>query len=246
MVSRAPEKPAAAFHEIRSADLVTQVSEQLAGAIVAGDLAPGQRLVEAELARQMGISRAPIREAARRLEQRGLLVAHPRRGFFVRRFALDEIDDLYGLRICLESYAARLASERAQPDELAALRRQLDRLHSLADAGAMAAQVEEDLRFHMMICEMSGNRKLLRLFTDLTSEVRMAIAMIGRLYDDPTRIAETHLPLIDAIESRDVARIDAEIEHHIGVAWREVRRFFAAQEEADGTADLATLPGGGA
>ena len=244
MVPSAQEKPALAFREIESDDLVSKVSEQLTAAIVAGDLAPGQRLVEAEIARQMGISRAPIREAARRLEQRGLLVAHPRRGFFVRRLALDEIDDLYGLRICLESYAARLASQRAQPEDLVALRAQLEVLHNLADAGAVAAQVEEDLHFHRMICEISGNRRLLGLFNDLASEVRMAIAVIGRLYDDPARIAETHLPLIEAIESGDTARIDAEVEYHIGVAWREVRRFFAAQQQDAGASDLADVPDG--
>ena len=236
MVPSVRQKPAPPFHEIQSADLVTQVSEQLAEAIVAGSLAPGQRLVEAEVARQMGISRAPVREAARRLEQRGLLVAHPRRGFFVRCLTLEEIDDLYGLRICLECYAARLASQRAGPEDLAALRAQLERLRSLAEAGAVGAQVEEDLRFHMMICEISGNRKLLGLFSDLASEVRMIIAVIGQLYDNPARIAETHLPLIEAIESGDMERIDAEIQHHIGVAWREVQRFFAIrQAESEGT-----------
>ncbi|MFX8668689.1 FCD domain-containing protein, partial [Acinetobacter baumannii] len=69
-----------------------------------------------------------------------------------------------------------------------------------------AAQVEEDYRLHRLICEMSGNRRLLRLFDDLSSELRIVIGLIGRLYDDPQRIADTHKPLLDAIESGDDAR----------------------------------------
>lgn len=222
----------ATFSVLQDVDLVSQVSDRLTEAIVAGHLRPGQRLVEAEVARQMGISRAPVREAARRLEQRGLLVANPRRGFFVRQLTLNEIDDIYGLRICLERYAATLASERAGPEDIARLRGQLEQMRKLVEAGAAAAQIEEDLRFHLMICEISGNRKLLRLFSDLAGEVRMIIAMIGSLFDDPARLAESHVPLIEALVSRDQSRIVAETEHHIGVAWREVRAFFERQAES--------------
>jgi DNA-binding GntR family transcriptional regulator len=216
-----------AFSEVKASDLTSQVAEQLAGAICDGRLAPGQRLVEAAVARQMGISRAPVREAARRLQQRGLLVAHPRRGFFVRDFSLEEIDDIYGLRIELERYAAGLACARATAEDLARLQAQIDLQFALADRGEIAALVEADLGFHLLFCEVSGNRKLLTLFTDLASEVRMIIALIGQVYDDPHRIAGTHCPLLEALAARDTARLEAEVDHHIRVAWREVRRFFA-------------------
>ncbi len=219
--------PAAAFEALEANDLVAQVTDRLARAICDGRLAPGQRLVEAALARQLGISRAPVREAARRLEQRGLLVAHPRRGFFVRDFSLEEIDDLYGLRIALERYAGELACQRATVADLERLENQLKLLFRLAEEGAVAAQVEADLRFHLLFCEASGNRKLLKLFTDIAGEIRMIIVLIGQLYEDPHRIAETHRPLIEALKMRDTARLDAEIDHHIRVGWQEVRRFFA-------------------
>lgn len=218
------------FDPLQSTDLVSQVTGQLARSIYEGRLAPGQRVVEASIARQMGISRAPLREAARRLEQRGLLVAHPRRGFFVRDFSLDEIDDIYGLRIALESYAIKLACERATPEDVAGLRRHLDYLRELADRGAIAELVEEDLRFHLTICQVSGNRKLLTLFSDLAGEIRMIIALIGQLYDDPHRIVESHAPLIEALEASDAERLAVEADNHIRIAWMEVRRFFAERE----------------
>lgn len=215
------------FGTLRSTDLVSQVGEQLVQAIVEGRLAPGQRVVEAELARQMGISRAPLREAARRLEQRGLLVAHPRRGFFVRELSLGEVDDLYGVRIMVESYAARLAAERAGPAGLDELARRIEELRRLASDGKEAALVEADLEFHRAICVLSGNRRLLRLFDDMAIDVRMVIAMIDHLYDDPLVIAETHSPLLDALRGGEPHIITGAVEYHIGVAWREVRRFFA-------------------
>jgi len=227
----------AIFDPVPGSDLVGQVTEQLARAICEGRLSPGQRLVEAAVARQMGISRAPLREAARRLEQRGLLVARPRRGFFVRDFAPQEIDDLYGLRLVLETYAAELACARATAADLDRLRARLGRLRALARDGAVTELVEADLGFHLDICELSGNRKLLGLFTDLTGEVRMIIALIGQVYDDPVRLAEAHAPLLEALAAGDRDRLRGEVDHHIRVAWQEVRDFFAARRARETRAE---------
>lgn len=207
---------------IVSQDLVSQIARALTDAIVAGQLMPGAKVAEAAVARELGVSRAPVREAARLLESQGLLVAIPGRGFFVRSHAPAEIDDLYDLRICIEKHAAVLAARRLTPESRAALRRQLDVLHETAAINDPARQVEEDYRFHRLICEISGNRRLLKLFDDLASELRIVIGLIGRLYDDPHRIAQTHEPLLAAIESGDAAKIQDGIEYHLGDAWRGV------------------------
>lgn len=207
---------------IVSQDLVTQIARVLTDAVISGQLSPGAKVAEAAVARELGVSRAPVREAARLLENQGLLVAIPGRGFFVRAHAPDEIDDLYDLRICIEKHAAVQAATRLTPEGRAALRRQLDVLYETAAINDPGRQVEEDYRFHRLICEMSGNRRLLRLFDDLASELRIVIGLIGRLYDDPHRIAETHEPLLAAIESGDVAKIHAGVEYHLGDAWRGV------------------------
>jgi DNA-binding GntR family transcriptional regulator len=165
-----------------------------------------------------------VREAARLLESQGLLVASPRRGFFVRKFAADDIDEIYDLRLCVERHAGVLAARNLTPETRDALRRQIDVLHQTADLDDPARQVEEDYRFHRLICEIAGNRRLLRLFDDLASELRMVIGLIGRLYDDPHEIARTHEPVLAAIEQGHPERIVAHIDHHIGHAWREVAR----------------------
>jgi DNA-binding GntR family transcriptional regulator len=216
--------PPVGLPALADTDLVGQVARLLTQAVVEGRLAPGSKVVEAGIARELGVSRAPVREAARLLEQQGLLVASPRRGFFVRKFAADDIDDIYDLRLCVERHAAVLAARNLTPETRDMLRRQIDVLHQTADLEDPARQVEEDYRFHRLICEIAANRRLLRLFDDLASELRMVIGLIGRLYDDPHEIARTHEPVLAAIEQGHPERIVAHVDCHIGHAWREVRK----------------------
>ena len=216
--------PPVGLTALADTDLVGQVARILTQAIISGQLLPGTKVVEAGVARELGISRAPVREAARLLERQGLLVANPRRGFFVRKLEATDIDEIYDLRICVECHAAVLAAKNLTPATRDALRRQIEVLHEAADLDDPARQVEEDYRFHRMICEIAGSKRLLRLFDDLASELRMVIGLIGRLYDDPRRIAETHIAVLDAIEGGQPDIIIARIDYHIGAAWREVAK----------------------
>ena len=216
--------PPVGLTALDDSNLVGQVARKLTQAILSGRLPPGAKLAEAAVARELGISRAPVREAARLLERQGLLVANPRRGFFVRKLEAADIDEIYDLRICVECHAGVGAATNLTEATRDALRRQLDVLHETADLDDPARQVEEDYRFHRLICEIAGSRRLLRLFDDLASELRMVIGLIGRLYDDPHRIAQTHEAVLEAIVSGDGQRITAQLDFHIRVAWREVAK----------------------
>lgn len=216
--------PAVGLTAIDDSNLVGQVARILTQAILAGRLPPGAKVAEAGVARELGISRAPVREAARLLERQGLLVASPRRGFFVRKLEANDIDEIYDLRLCVECHAGVGAARNLTPETRDALRRQLDVLYETADLDDPARQVEEDYRFHRLICEIAGSRRLLRLFDDLASELRMVIGLIGRLYDDPRHIAQTHEALLEAIEAGHPERIIARLDFHIRDAWREVAK----------------------
>src|SRR5260370_22480286 len=204
-----PMSPPVGLPALAETDLVGQVARLLTQAIVQGRLLPGSKVVEAGIARELGVSRAPVREAARLLERQGLLVASPRRGFFVRNFAADDIDHIYDLRLCVERHAGVLAARNLTPETRDALRRQIDILHKTADLDDPARQVEEDYRFHRLIFEIADNSRLLRLFDDLAAELRMVIGLIGRLYDHPHEIARTHEPLLPAIAPGPPQRITA-------------------------------------
>ncbi|WP_244421825.1 GntR family transcriptional regulator [Azorhizobium caulinodans] len=228
-----------AKHEVESGalgalapeDLVSRIATALSEAIIGGRFAPGARLNEVHLAAEIGVSRAPLREAARLLENRGLVVSQPRRGFFVRDLTAAALDDAYDLRLCLERHAGLAVCATLTAEMAAALRTQAARIHETrSDPGR---QVEEDFAFHRLICALSGNARLLRVYDELTDEMRFGITVIGHLYDDADVIARTHDPVLDALLSRDGERWCAAIDHHIGVARAHVVKLLAARESEE-------------
>lgn len=229
------------FEPITQPDLVTIIARRITEAIVSGQLPPGARLNELHLARNFGTSRAPVREAARLLESQGLVQASPRRGFFVRTLAPSDLREIYEVRIGLETYAAEIALSKIGPDEIAVLKRQVDLMYALADQGSVEKQVFEDFAFHRLLCAMSGNTRILRIFDEIATEMRAGIALIGKLYDNPHRIAETHLPIIAALEEKDAAQVRAALDHHIGTARDAVVALFADMKPTDVALTGSTL-----
>jgi DNA-binding GntR family transcriptional regulator len=215
-----------AFASIQVPDLVGVIEAQLQQAILAGHLAPGERIVEAELARQMGVSRAPVREAARRLESLGLLVSRPRHGFAVRTVSVKQVDDLYEVRINLELMSAALACQHATDTQLAHLDVLVDEMVAQAEALAPAERVAMDLAFHSTISELSGNEYLQRLFDNMQTEVRMFLALSEDSYGDLKTLAETHRPIAQALARRDVAAAQHALRFHLEDAKAHARGLF--------------------
>jgi DNA-binding GntR family transcriptional regulator len=219
------------FAPLHTSGLADRIAEELYGAIVDGRLRSGERLSEAAIARQMGVSRGPIREAERQLERKGLLVFVPRRGFFVRRMTGEEIRDLFGVRIALERFAVAEAIRRADDGGMARLRAwQTDTPNQGDDGGRGTASdlVERDLALHRLICELSGSASLNRLFDTILTEVRLALSIININFGTAARVAQSHAPLIEAILARDEATAVAEIEAHLArsrdILWRKLEQ----------------------
>jgi DNA-binding GntR family transcriptional regulator len=220
------------FESVESTDLVGLVEAQLTRGIVEGRLAPGSRIVEADIARRMGISRAPVREAARRLERQGVLVARPRHGFAVRTISVQEIDELFEVRICLELTAIERACIKASEADLARLPAFVDSMVDLAPTEPQHKRIARDLEFHTLISELSGNAHLHRIFSNTQTEMRMIIALCDAVYHDPAAMAETHRPLSDALVKRDVEAARAAMRLHLEDAWQHVRALFVEQHGA--------------
>lgn len=215
------------FSSIQVPDLVAMVEAQLQDAILEGRIALGERIVEADLARRMGISRAPVREAARRLESSGLLVARPRHGFAVRDFTLQQVDDLYQVRIELELMGARLACRQASDAGCDALLASVDQMVAQAPQLSRARRVAVDLGFHQQLCALSGNAYLLKLFQNLRHELQLFLALSEDSYSDPAWLAESHRPIALALQRRDEAGLLQALQHHLDDAVQHVRRLFA-------------------
>ncbi|MGR3376200.1 GntR family transcriptional regulator [Salipiger abyssi] len=207
------------FRPLDREGLVQRVARRLSKAIVTGQLAPGARLSESVVARQLGVSRAPVREAARLLETTGLVTYEPNRGFFVRGFTSRELDDLYEFRLVIEIAVIRRLIRNGLGETEARLTAQIDELHRVAGPEFdMLTQVEADMQFHRLLCAGSGNPRYLAVFEQIAVETELSIMLIGQLYDDPQRLAETHVPILETLRSGDEARAVEAISYHIGEA----------------------------
>ena len=135
-------------------------TELIREAIIDGRLEPGRRLKEEELARELGISRTPVREALLMLQAEGLVDAIPNRGAIVRVHTTDDLDDLYQLRALLEGFAARRAAARVGEEELNQLTASCDRFEALDPDEELRELVRENLFFHSTILELAGSTRL--------------------------------------------------------------------------------------
>src|SRR4051794_11210464 len=138
-----------------------QALDQLRNAVTSGELQPGTRLVETELSAALGISRGTLREALRQLQQEGLVETGDRGRLAVRTLTDAEILDMFAVRAALEGLAAAIVAER--PDRPALVAQLQKALHALDKAkGSISHMVEVDMRFHSLLCELTGNTTLLR------------------------------------------------------------------------------------
>lgn len=150
--------------------LVTNANDAAASiirrAIIRGELLPGERLKEAEIARELGISRTPVREAMLVLQAEGLLDLAPSRGATVRPYDLDELLLLYDLRQLLEGYAARYAATRITPQQLRELEESCERMEAL-EFGDVVAHNEENIFFHSHVLDVVGSDRLRHIVRSL-------------------------------------------------------------------------------
>jgi DNA-binding GntR family transcriptional regulator len=204
-----------------------------------GRLKPGGRINEAELARKLGISRNPIREAISGLAQRGYLVSLPRRGHRMRMLTSQDIDDVFSFRICVESFAIQQAMPRMTKRDLAGLRIIQDQMLEAAARDNVTGVREADVALHRTICELSGNRLTLRAHEAIDTEVQILIACVDLDLESLSATANAHLPIVEALEARDVVRSVAQMRHHLETTWEGVRAmhrragFLNAAQESD-------------
>ena len=196
-------------------NLVTQIARHLTNSIVNGEFKPGTRLNEVSLAQQFGVSRGPLREAARLLESRGLLISEPRRGFFVRTIQANELDDLFDMRVCIERHAALSTAKRLDSDGIDQLYDRVEHLEKLTQPEAQSLLVEADFLFHRKICELAENCRLLQVFDELAAEFRLVMVMYGQVHNDSEKVARSHRPIVDALAAGKRDSIVREIEGHI-------------------------------
>ncbi len=211
------EEPARNLGRIQRRSLSEEVLLAIERGILSGLLKPGDRLVEADLAEELGVSRAPVREALIQLQQQGLLVSRPGRGTVIARWSARDVEELYDLRSLLESHAACLGAPRITQEEVDALERAVAGIRRAAESGDTQGMTDLDMEFHTRLCASSRQSRLLRVLQDTHAQNRMFMAMLKayHLYPDLLGVAASHEKLLATIKTRDPEAAATAVRLHV-------------------------------
>ena len=207
--------------------LSDQVKDRLLRAILDGRYPPGARIVETRVARELGTSQAPVREALRDLEALGVVETTAFRGARVRRPSAAELLEGFTVRAELESLGARLAIPRLTDEDICVLAGYVEEMRRAAEAGDFHAEATADAAFHGRIVELAGNAALQRVWKTLEPFSRTYITMVVPGVDR-RRIAELHAPVLAALQLRDASVAEAVIHDHFADTAAMLTRLWAS------------------
>jgi len=196
------------------------IAEQIAGsireAIAQGRISPAARLLEASLAREMGTSRAPVREALSQLEREGLVIKEPNRGARVVELTEETVREVASLRGLLEGFGASLAAERLTASQFVALEAMVKDMERAVQTAEYAQLVELDYQFHDFICRASGHRTLYETWSAISGKVRLYLSTTNLMYRNLKLVARGHGEIVAALRSRDAMRASRVMQEHLG------------------------------
>ncbi len=197
------------------ASLAETLAARMVEAMRAGELAPGERIIEATLAARFGVSRGTLREALKALEAEQLVERQPGRSPRVKSVSPDEAAQMVVMRATLEGMAARLVAARCTPLLLTELEAQHQRIRVAALGGRTAEWRDEDWHFHEMVCRQSGNEFLLRAWLSMSNLVRLFLHRHPGFERESQGVLLNHDRLLEALSSGDPDRAEAVFRHVI-------------------------------
>ncbi|KUO50719.1 MAG: GntR family transcriptional regulator [Desulfitibacter sp. BRH_c19] len=204
------------------------VLEALKDAIVNGQLKPGERLMEQQVAEELGVSRTPVREAIRKLEIEGFVIMIPRKGAYVSDISLKDIAQVFEVRAAMEALAAGLAAQRIVDEQVEQLERKLVEVKKAVDNSDLEGTIQYDTEFHEIIYSASRNDRLVQFLNNLREQIQRyrsaSLASPGRLKDT----LEEHKELVDAISARNVELAQRLAKEHIENAENSILEAFKA------------------
>ncbi len=209
------------------------VCETLRDAVRRGVLKPGERLMEIQLAEELGVSRTPVREAIRKLEMEGYVIMMPRRGTYIADLSIRDINEVFEIRTSLESLASGLAAERITEDELEKLQRLLVEIGAHIKSGDMESIVRTDTEFHDLLYQASRNSRLVGIISNLREQLTRfrttSMSFPGRL----KATLEEHRNIVEAIAQGDEKAARKAAEHHMEKSEQTLLASMKAREKKD-------------
>lgn len=199
-----------------------QVYERVRGDVIRGVLPPGYKLVELEVAEQMGTSQGPVREALQRLEHEGLVERVARSATFVTQILTNELYELSYIRSVVEGFAISRTAQVITDEQTDVLQELISGMVAAAGEGDIITQADFDMEFHRRICEWSGKVSLLRVWLPISGQIqRFIVHSHPRQYPDLVHVATRHQPIVDALRSREPETASRVLREHVMLIWNE-------------------------
>lgn len=191
------------------------VFNTLRQAILKGELKPGERLMEIQLAQRLGVSRTPVREAIRKLELEGLVLMIPRKGAEVAEITIQDLEDVLEVRAALEELAVKDACDHITPEQLEELREANEEFEKVLQGNDLIAYVHADMHFHEIIYDATNNKRLLQILNNLREQMyryRMEYMKDKRTHQ---RLLKEHAAIGQALRDHDKQKAGEAICIHI-------------------------------
>lgn len=206
------------------------VFHTLRNAILKGELQPGERLMEIQLAQKLGVSRTPVREALRKLELEGLVLMMPRKGAVVADITIQDLEDVLEVRTALEELAVQKACDTITEEQLKELKRAANEFKRCAESEDILACAEADMQFHEVIYGATNNKRLQQMLTNLREQMyryRMEYLKDKRMY---STLIEEHDMIRKAIKRRDRVKAGMMMRTHITNQKNEIKKNLTSAE----------------
>lgn len=205
-----------AIELLQQHSLTTLVLRELERQIVSGELAAGAKLNEADLAAQLRVSRGPVREAFRALEQSGLVRTEKNRGVFVRELSLAEANDIYEVRAALDGLIGRLAAQRIRPEQMAQLKDLIKRMQAAGQARDVDAYFPLNIEFHETLARAAGNASLLSNYRRIVNELNLyRRETLKRNAANIPISTRDHEAIVTAVDKGDAALAEQLLYQHV-------------------------------
>ena len=229
-----------------SRGLAVDIAARLRAAILGGHFGPGEQLREEPIARSMGVSRGPVREALVQLEREGLVVIRRNRGAFVAQLSREDLEEVHTLRVVLERLAVRRAVRFADPAALAEMQAVVDAMAAAAERGITEQQAAElDVRFHDLIYRAANHRRLYDAWANLRPQIHIVLLNRNVAHEDFREyLVWSHHAILDALRQRDEERAIAILDDHLHGSYERVAVSYAQRPVPNAQAGVPAGSGG--
>lgn len=191
------------------------IFDTLREAIIVGELKPGERLMEVQLAQKMGVSRTPVREAIRKLELEGLVEMLPRKGAHIADLSVKDIMDVLEVRATLDGLASSLSASRISDEEIKELKHVQSQFVNYVEKENLQGSIKKDVEFHDIIYRSSRNDKLIQISNNLREQIQRFRVIYLKDYSSTRELVREHNEIIEAIIARDPEAAMKSAQSHI-------------------------------